>query len=80
MIYLLAVLHVPTHKVKHKVDYLGGTLLAGAGRNGGFRVRVTVPLTTADLNGAAASHAPDAVPADPSAPDTVPSAPDQVPR
>ena len=30
---------------------LGGTLLAGAGRNGGFRVRVTVPLTTADLSG-----------------------------
>ena len=61
-----------------------------AGRNGGFRVRVTVPLTTAYLNGAAASHAPDAVPADPSAtdsvpadptaPDTVPGAPDQVAR
>jgi EmrB/QacA subfamily drug resistance transporter len=30
LIYLLAVLHVPTHKVKHKVDYLGGTLLAVA--------------------------------------------------
>ena len=69
---------------------LGGTLLAGAGTNGGFRVRVTVPLTTADLNGAAASHAPDAVPADPSATDsvpadpsatdTVPGAPDQVAR
>jgi two-component system, NarL family, sensor histidine kinase DesK len=26
---------------------LGGTLLAGAGENGGFRVRVTVPLTVA---------------------------------
>jgi two-component system, NarL family, sensor histidine kinase DesK len=88
---------------------LGGTLLAGGGRNGGFRVRVTVPLTTADVNGrpespavtsatsgaptgpgAAASHAPDAVladpsatdsvPADPGAPHTVPGAPDQVPR
>ncbi|MGD0247028.1 MAG: MDR family MFS transporter [Streptosporangiaceae bacterium] len=30
LIYLLAVLHVPAHKVKHKVDYLGGTLLAVA--------------------------------------------------
>ena len=30
LVYLLAVLHVPTHKVKHKVDYLGGTLLAVA--------------------------------------------------
>jgi EmrB/QacA subfamily drug resistance transporter len=30
LIYLLAVLHVPTHKVKHKVDYVGGTLLAVA--------------------------------------------------
>jgi two-component system, NarL family, sensor histidine kinase DesK len=88
---------------------LGGTLLAGGGRNGGFRVRVTVPLTTANVNGrpespavtsatsgaptgpgAAASHAPDAVladpsatdsvPADPGAPHTVPGAPDQVPR
>jgi two-component system, NarL family, sensor histidine kinase DesK len=29
---------------------LGGTLLAGAGRHGGFRVRVTVPLTTAGLD------------------------------
>jgi two-component system, NarL family, sensor histidine kinase DesK len=88
---------------------LGGTLLAGGGRNGGFRVRVTVPLTPADVDGrpespavtsatsgaptgpgAAASHAPDAVladpsatdsvPADPGAPHTVPGAPDQVPR
>jgi two-component system, NarL family, sensor histidine kinase DesK len=30
---------------------LGGTLLAGAGEHGGFRVRVTVPLTTAGLDG-----------------------------
>jgi EmrB/QacA subfamily drug resistance transporter len=30
LIYLLAVLHVPTHKVSHKVDYLGGTLLGVA--------------------------------------------------
>jgi len=30
---------------------LGGTLLAGAGEHGGFRVRVTVPFTTAGLDG-----------------------------
>jgi two-component system sensor histidine kinase DesK len=30
---------------------LGGTLLAGAGRDGGFRVRVTVPLTPVGLDG-----------------------------
>ena len=30
LIYLLAVLHVPAHKIKHKVDYLGGILLAVA--------------------------------------------------
>jgi two-component system, NarL family, sensor histidine kinase DesK len=30
---------------------LGGTLLAEAGRNGGFQVRVTVPLTTPGLGG-----------------------------
>ena len=30
LIYLLAVLHVPAHKVSHKVDYLGGSLLAVA--------------------------------------------------
>ena len=30
LIYLLAVLHVPVHKVQHKVDYLGGSLLAVA--------------------------------------------------
>ena len=28
LVYLLAVLHVPAHKVQHKVDYLGGSLLA----------------------------------------------------
>jgi EmrB/QacA subfamily drug resistance transporter len=30
LFYLLAVLRVPTHKVSHKVDYLGGTLLGVA--------------------------------------------------
>src|SRR5450755_1561803 len=30
LVYLLAVLHVPAKKVSHKVDYLGGTLLAVA--------------------------------------------------
>jgi EmrB/QacA subfamily drug resistance transporter len=30
LVYLLAVLHVPAHKVSHKVDYLGGTLLGVA--------------------------------------------------
>src|ERR1700761_6199731 len=30
LVYLLAVLHVPAHKIKHKVDYLGGVLLAVA--------------------------------------------------
>jgi EmrB/QacA subfamily drug resistance transporter len=30
LVYLMAVLHVPTHRVQHKVDYLGGTLLAVA--------------------------------------------------
>jgi two-component system sensor histidine kinase DesK len=71
---------------------LGGTLLAGAGRHGGFRVRVTVPLITAGPPGqpATAAVTPDAqdtAPADPGAPDTVPAAPgtvpaapDQVPR
>ena len=68
---------------------LGGTLLAGAGRHGGFRVRVTVPLTAAGPSGqpATAAVTPDAqdtAPADPGAPDTVPAgsdtAPDQAPR
>ena len=64
---------------------LGGTLLAGAGRHGGFRVRVTVPLTTAGPPGQPATAAvipgaPDTAPADPGAPDIVPAAPDQVPR
>jgi two-component system sensor histidine kinase DesK len=63
---------------------LGGTLLAGAGRHGGFRVRVTVPLITAGPPGqpATAAVTPDAqdtAPADPGAPDTVPAAPDTVP-
>ena len=30
LVYLLATLHVPAHKVSHKVDYLGGSLLAVA--------------------------------------------------
>ena len=68
---------------------LGGTLLAGAGRHGGFRVRVTVPLTTAGPPGQPAAaavtlHAQDTALADPGAPDTAPAAPDtapdQVPR
>jgi len=54
---------------------LGGTLLAGAGRHGGFRVRVIVPLTTAGPPGQPATAA-----VIPGAPDIVPAAPDQVPR
>ena len=30
LVYLLVTLHVPSHRVKHKVDYLGGSLLAVA--------------------------------------------------
>ena len=30
LVYLLATLHVPAHRVSHKVDYLGGSLLAVA--------------------------------------------------
>ena len=30
LVYLLATLHVPAHRVSHKVDYLGGTLLGVA--------------------------------------------------
>ena len=30
LVYLLVTLHVPLHRVKHKVDYLGGSLLAVA--------------------------------------------------
>ena len=30
LVYLLATLHVPSHRVRHKVDYLGGSLLAVA--------------------------------------------------
>ncbi len=68
---------------------LGGTLLAGADARGGFRVRVTVPLTTAGLHGQpetpAVTPAMDTAPgepgaADPGAPDALPAAPDQVPR
>jgi two-component system, NarL family, sensor histidine kinase DesK len=68
---------------------LGGTLLAGAGARGGFRVRVTVPLTTAGPNGqpAAAAVTPaaplaqDTAPADPRAPAVLadPGAPGTVP-
>jgi two-component system, NarL family, sensor histidine kinase DesK len=67
---------------------LGGTLLAGAGRNGGFRVRVTVPLATSGAHGQpeipAVAPAPGTAPAAPGrtadAPGTAPAAPDQVPR
>ena len=30
LVYLLVTLHVPSHRVRHKVDYLGGSLLAVA--------------------------------------------------
>jgi two-component system sensor histidine kinase DesK len=50
---------------------LGGTLLAGAGRNGGFRVRVTVPLATSGAHGQ---------PEIPAVAPSAPAAPDQVPR
>jgi hypothetical protein len=53
---------------------LGGTLLAGAGRNGGFRVRVTVPLATSG------AHGQPEIPAVAPGPGTAPAAPDQVPR
>jgi two-component system sensor histidine kinase DesK len=66
---------------------LGGTLLAGAGAHGGFRVRVTVPLTAAGLDDrhglpavtADGDHrAPEALPAAAPAPDpAVPAAPAQ---
>jgi two-component system, NarL family, sensor histidine kinase DesK len=67
---------------------LGGTLLAGAGRNGGFRVRVTVPLATSGAHGQpeipAVAPGPGTAPAAPGraagTPDTAPAAPDQVPR
>jgi two-component system, NarL family, sensor histidine kinase DesK len=74
---------------------LGGTLQAGAGSRGGFRVRVTVPLTTAGpadrrespaataAPGTGASPAPGASPGARDAPDTpdaAPAAPGQVPR
>jgi two-component system, NarL family, sensor histidine kinase DesK len=67
---------------------LGGTLLAGAGRNGGFRVRVTVPLATSGAHGQpeipAVAPGPGTAPAAPGRaadiPGTAPAAPDQVPR
>jgi two-component system sensor histidine kinase DesK len=63
---------------------LGGTLLAGAGRNGGFRVRVTVPLATSGAHGRpgipAVAPGPGTAPAPADAPGTAPAAPDQVPR
>jgi len=67
---------------------LGGTLLAGAGRNGGFRVRVTVPLATGGAHGQpeipAVAPAPGTAPAAPGraadTPGTAPAAPDQVSR
>jgi two-component system, NarL family, sensor histidine kinase DesK len=58
---------------------LGGTLLAGAGRNGGFRVRVTVPLTTAGPHGQpeapAANPAMDTARSGPGAGAAAPGAP-----
>src|SRR5215831_18296989 len=69
---------------------LGGTMLAGAGRNGGFRVRVTVPLATAGPHGrpetpavpaaGTAAGEPSAAASDPGAPDAATAAPDQVRR
>jgi two-component system sensor histidine kinase DesK len=57
---------------------LGGTLVAGAGGDGGFRVRVTVPLTTSVPPGQpgtpAVTSATDAAPGEPGA--SVPAAPD----
>jgi len=63
---------------------LGGTLLAGAGARGGFRVRVSVPLTPAGPPEAPAT-APgrDTAPATAAAgdaPEIAPAAPGQVPR
>jgi two-component system sensor histidine kinase DesK len=71
---------------------LGGTLRAGAGRHGGFRVAVTVPLTAADGHdrqeaaAEAAGHAtwspetsPDAAPATPNASSAAPDAAPEAP-
>jgi two-component system, NarL family, sensor histidine kinase DesK len=71
---------------------LGGTLLAGAGQHGGFRVQVTVPLPAADVDdrqelpgvmAGSTGRPPDAAPAAaetaPDAPGTAPAAPDGVP-
>src|SRR5215831_6744901 len=65
---------------------LGGTMLAGAGGHGGFRLRVTVPLATAGPLGRpetpAVTPAADTAAGQPGAapPDAVPAAPDQVRR
>jgi two-component system, NarL family, sensor histidine kinase DesK len=68
---------------------LGGTLLAGAGEHGGFRVQVTVPLTTAGLDDRQQIPAvtagddrrpPDARPAAAPVAPAVPAAPDEVSR
>jgi two-component system sensor histidine kinase DesK len=55
---------------------LGGTLLAGAGRNGGFRVRVTVPLASASPHGQPETPAVTPATAAPGTPDVAPAAPD----
>jgi len=73
-----------------RASRLGGTLLAGAGRHGGFRVRVTVPLPAADAHGRPESPAataantgrsPEAAtsPAAPGAPETTPAVPETAP-
>jgi two-component system, NarL family, sensor histidine kinase DesK len=56
---------------------LGGTLQAGAGARGGFRVRVTVPLTAAGPPDQQRNPATAAAPGTaPGVPGTVPTAPD----
>jgi two-component system sensor histidine kinase DesK len=58
---------------------LGGTLLAGTGRNGGFRVRVTVPLATSGAHGRpeipAVAPGPGTAPAVPGPAAAAPAAP-----
>jgi two-component system, NarL family, sensor histidine kinase DesK len=69
---------------------LGGTLLAGAGQHGGFRVRVTVPLPVAGVHdrrefppamAGNAGRSPEAatIPAAPGAPETAPAVPGTAP-